>query len=64
VRILCNRCGFHVVRQRGSHVILRKDAGDETRATVVPLHDDLKIGTLKGILRLARVSEQEFAEHQ
>ncbi len=32
--------------------------------TVVPNHQELKIGTLKGILELAKVSEKEFEQVQ
>ena len=46
VRLL-TEAGFHVVRQKGSHVSLRK--GDFR--TVVPLHDELARGTLLGILK-------------
>ncbi len=60
VKILCNKFGFSVVRQRGSHIILRKDSV----GTVVPNHKELKIGTLKGVLELAEVKEEDFAEHQ
>ncbi len=48
--------GFRVVRQRGSHVILRR--GD--RGCVVPMHKEVAIGTLGGILRQADVSPAEF----
>ena len=50
------RLGFAPVRQRGSHVVMRR--GD--RGCVVPLHSDLSIGTLHGILKLAQVSVDEF----
>jgi len=30
--------------------------------TVVPMHDELKIGTLKSILKLGKVDEDEFSE--
>ena len=49
--------GFHQVRQRGSHVILRHGDG---RGCVVPLHHELKIGTLAGVLRQAGVSTDDF----
>lgn len=58
VKILCNKFGFSVLRQKGSHVILKKN-GD---GTVVPMHSELRIGTLKNILELAKVSEEDFAE--
>jgi len=36
------RLGFVAVRQRGSHVVMRRD----DRGCVVPLHRELKVGTL------------------
>ncbi len=48
--------GFEQVRQRGSHVVLRRGSS----GTVVPLHKPVKIGTLAGILRQAGVSQDEF----
>lgn len=61
VKILCNKFGFEVVRQKGSHIILKKETAD---GTVVSNHKELKIGTLKSVLELAKVEEEEFAEHQ
>jgi predicted RNA binding protein YcfA (HicA-like mRNA interferase family) len=58
VRIL-GRLEFFQVRQRGSHVILRHHDG---RGCVVPLHRELKVGTLAGVLRQARVSAEKFLE--
>ena len=50
------RLGFERLRQRGSHVILRRgEVG-----TVVPLHREVKTGTLAGILRQAGVTQDEF----
>lgn len=48
--------GFHQVRQRGSHVVLRRDS----TGCVVPLHKELKSGTLAGIIRQAQVTVEEF----
>lgn len=50
--------GWQVVRQRGSHVRLRHPA----RATllVVPLHKELKKGTLSGILKDSLVDREEL----
>jgi len=31
--------------------------------TVVPMHKELKIGTLKNVLKLAKISEDEFSEY-
>jgi predicted RNA binding protein YcfA (HicA-like mRNA interferase family) len=50
------RLGFEQLRQRGSHVVMRRDAV----GTVVPLHREVKTGTLAGILRQAGVTQDEF----
>lgn len=50
------RLGFGVVRQRGSHIVMRRGAA----GCVVPNHRELKVGTLAGILRQAGVSAEEF----
>ena len=62
LKILCNRFGFQVIRQRGSHVLIKKDIGNRKIGTVVPMHNELKIGTLKAILKQAEVSEEEFIQ--
>ncbi len=54
------KLGFKQVRQRGSHVVLRKHQPDGDVGCAVPLHRELKIGTLKGILRQAKISTEEF----
>jgi predicted RNA binding protein YcfA (HicA-like mRNA interferase family) len=64
VKILCNKFGFSFIRQKGSHIILRKETSQGPVGTVVPNHDELKIGTLKSVLELAKVKEEEFAEYQ
>ena len=52
------------VRQRGSHVVMkREDADGGTVGCVVPLHRELAIGRLRGILRQAQVTPDEFMEH-
>jgi len=50
--------GWTVVRQRGSHARLKK-AGRRT-ALVVPLHKELRKGTLAGILRDADLGADAF----
>ena len=61
VKILCNKFDFEVIRQKGSHIIL-KQKSDSSIGTVVPNHKELKIGTLKGILKLAKIEEEKFAK--
>ena len=50
--------GWQVVRQRGSHVRLKKEG--RRLALVVPLHKELRKGTLAGILRDADISQDEL----
>ncbi|MFA5019903.1 MAG: type II toxin-antitoxin system HicA family toxin [Candidatus Pacearchaeota archaeon] len=50
------------MRQSGSHIILVKENGEKI-GTVAPNHPELKLGTLRGVLRLARISEEDFAEY-
>jgi predicted RNA binding protein YcfA (HicA-like mRNA interferase family) len=54
--------GFEQVRQRGSHVVLKKQTPGGAVGCVVPLHRELAIGTLRGILKQARVTSDEFME--
>jgi predicted RNA binding protein YcfA (HicA-like mRNA interferase family) len=51
------RLGFIVVRQRGSHIVMRRGAS----GCLVPNHREIKTGTLSGVLRQAGVSVEEFA---
>ena len=60
IRVLCNKFGFSVSGHSGSHVRLSKMSADGKIGTVVPLHDELKPGTLRGVLRLAKVDVDEF----
>lgn len=64
IKILCNKFGFRVARQAGNHIILKKEADKGSVGTVVPNHKELKIGTLKGILELAKIEEESFAKFQ
>ena len=57
------RLGFEQVRQRGSHVVMKKIASAGAVGCSVPLHRELAIGTLRGILRQAKVSPDEFMQN-
>ncbi|MBW4514705.1 MAG: type II toxin-antitoxin system HicA family toxin [Timaviella obliquedivisa GSE-PSE-MK23-08B] len=50
------RLGFEQVRQAGSHVVMKKETEDGKIGCVVPIHQDLKVGTLSGILKQAQVT--------
>jgi predicted RNA binding protein YcfA (HicA-like mRNA interferase family) len=63
IGILCNKMGFEISGRSGSHVRLSKITPEGKVGTVVPLHKELKIGTLKGVLKLAKVDEDEFSKY-
>ncbi len=52
------KVGWVAVRQRGSHVLLKHP--DRSVSLVVPLHRELKRGTLTGVLREAGVDREEL----
>jgi predicted RNA binding protein YcfA (HicA-like mRNA interferase family) len=56
------RAGVDVIRIRGSHYFLRHRT-DLSRQVVVPAHrDELPPGTLRTILRQARLDRAEFLD--
>jgi predicted RNA binding protein YcfA (HicA-like mRNA interferase family) len=54
------KAGFYVVRQRGSHITLRRDS-PPGRVTV-PNHKELRTGMLRAIIRQAGITIDEFLE--
>jgi len=54
------RAGFVVNRQKGSHIVLRRD--DPYARVVVPDHKHLRLGTLRQILNAAGMSVQQLLE--
>ena len=52
--------GFVNVRQKGSHIIMQKEEGSSTRTVPVPNHDELKVGTLLGIIRQSGLPRELF----
>lgn len=50
------KLGFVAVRQKGSHVILRRGSN----GSVVPLHREIKIGTLSSVIKQAGITADEF----
>ena len=48
------RLGFEQVRQRGSHVVMRRGG----KGCVVPMHREVKRGTLAEIIRQADLSAE------
>jgi predicted RNA binding protein YcfA (HicA-like mRNA interferase family) len=52
------RAGFVLTRQRGSHMILRRD--EPRSRVVIPDHNSLKPGTLHQILKAAGLSIEKL----
>ena len=52
--------GFEQLRQKGSHIILVKKTSSDKIGYVVPNHKDLALGTLKGILKQANITLEDF----
>ena len=53
------RLGFIRQRQKGSHLVLRRGSN----VCVVPMHREVDQGTLRGVLRQAAISPEEFMEN-
>jgi predicted RNA binding protein YcfA (HicA-like mRNA interferase family) len=52
--------GFVQVRQRGSHIIMQKQTKDSTTTVPVPNHKELRLGTLRSIIRQSKLSKTDF----
>lgn len=52
------RMGFEVVRQKGSHIVMRRGG----TGCVVPNHPEIRVGTLSGVLKQAGVTVEAFIE--
>jgi predicted RNA binding protein YcfA (HicA-like mRNA interferase family) len=55
IKILCNKFGFRVIRQKGSHVTLTND----TIYITVP-QKEIRVGLLAVILRDCGITREEF----
>ena len=57
------RLGFEQVRQTGSHVVMKKETEEDKIGCVVPMHRELKVGTLISVLKQAQVTVEEFIKN-
>lgn len=62
LKILCNKLGFSISGRKGSHIRISKETPSGKIGTVIPMHNELKIGTLMAILKQARVTPEEISE--
>ena len=54
------KAGFTLIQQRGSPVKFVRESQDEVRTVMVPKHREVKVGTLRSILRHAALTTDEF----
>ena len=54
------RHGFVQVRQKGSHIVMQQTAEGTTNTVPVPDHAEVRIGTLRSIIRQSGASRGEF----
>jgi predicted RNA binding protein YcfA (HicA-like mRNA interferase family) len=54
------KSGFIPVRQKGSHIILKKEVDRMKKAVVVPNHREIDRGTLLEIIRQAGLKKKDF----
>lgn len=57
------RLGFEQVRQTGSHVVMKKETEESKIGCVIPMHRELKVGTLSSVLKQAQVTVEEFIKN-
>ncbi|MBL7129318.1 MAG: type II toxin-antitoxin system HicA family toxin [Ignavibacteria bacterium] len=60
---VCNileRNGFIEVRRRGSHIVMQKKISGSTITVPIPDHKEIRIGTLRSIIRQSRLPRDEF----
>ena len=55
---MLHRAGWTAVRHQGSHLIFEKEGREETLS--VPLHAELRRGTLRTLIRRSGMSVDEF----
>jgi predicted RNA binding protein YcfA (HicA-like mRNA interferase family) len=54
--------GFVEVRRRGSHIVMQQRTEDSTITVPVPDHKELRVGTLRSIIRQSGVPRSEFEQ--
>jgi predicted RNA binding protein YcfA (HicA-like mRNA interferase family) len=61
---ILQKTGFYQVRQRGSHVVMKKITPEGAVGCVVPMHREVATGTLHSILKQAHLTPEEFEAHR
>ena len=51
---------FNKIRQKGSHILMQKRTEDSTITIPIPNHKEIRIGTLKSIIRQSKLLKDLF----
>ena len=51
---------FKEIRRRGSHILMQRKSTEGTLTIPIPNHQELRIGTLRSIIRQSGISRSEF----
>ncbi|MEW5693082.1 MAG: type II toxin-antitoxin system HicA family toxin [Candidatus Hydrogenedentota bacterium] len=54
------KCGFYIKRQKGSHIVLKRDS--PYSLVIVPAHKSIDTGTLDEIIESAGLALQQFVD--
>ncbi|HHK42382.1 MAG TPA: type II toxin-antitoxin system HicA family toxin [Planctomycetaceae bacterium] len=54
------RHGFREVRRRGSHIVMQRVTEEGTTTVPIPNHRELRLGTLRSIIRQCGLPRTEF----
>ncbi|MBN2217699.1 MAG: type II toxin-antitoxin system HicA family toxin [Pirellulales bacterium] len=57
---ILSRHGFVEVRRHGSHIVMQRREGERTTTVPIPNHRELRIGTLRSIIRQSGLQRSEF----
>jgi predicted RNA binding protein YcfA (HicA-like mRNA interferase family) len=60
VCVILERHGFQQVRQQGSHIVMQRLTNEGTTTVPVPNHREVRIGTLRSIIRQSGIPRSEF----
>ncbi|MCH8475595.1 MAG: type II toxin-antitoxin system HicA family toxin [Opitutales bacterium] len=52
--------GFSAARQRGSHIVMQKKLENSTITVPIPNHKEVRIGTLRSIIRQSQLPRSAF----
>lgn len=59
LKFLISKQGYQIMGRKGSHVRLHDN---DQHTVIVPVHPELRIGTLKSIINQMGMSQDEFIE--